>query len=53
LYEMANHEYCITFDREEVLTACGLTENDYQTNADIRKAWKAARNEYATQADNA
>jgi hypothetical protein len=51
LYEMANHEYCITFDREEVLCACGLTESDYQTNADVRKAWKAARNEYANQVE--
>lgn len=46
LHEMSNHEYCITCDREEVLAACGLTESDYQSNEDIRKAWKAAKKDY-------
>ena len=46
LHEMANHEYCITCDREEVLNACGIAEAEYNNNADIRKAWKTAKNEY-------
>lgn len=46
LHEMANHEYCITCDREEVLTACGITEDNYQKNEDIRKAWKEAKKAY-------
>jgi len=46
LREMANHEYCITYDREEVLAACGITEAEYQKNEDIRKAWKEAKKAY-------
>ena len=46
LYEMANHEYCITFDSDEVLAACGITEDDYKNNEGIRKAWKAAKAKY-------
>ena len=34
LYELANHEYCITYDLEETLDALGLTIE--QVNADKR-----------------
>lgn len=34
LYELANHEYCITYDYEETFNALGLTEE--QVNADKR-----------------
>lgn len=34
LYELANHEYCITYDYEETFDALGLT--DEQINADKR-----------------
>lgn len=34
LYELANHEYCITYDYEETFDALGLTEK--QVNADKR-----------------
>lgn len=34
LYELANHEYCITFDLEETLDALDLTME--QINADKR-----------------
>lgn len=34
LYELANHEYCITYDYEETFDALGLTEE--QVNADKR-----------------
>ncbi len=33
-YELANHEYCITYDYEETFDALGLTEE--QVNADKR-----------------
>ena len=46
IYEMGNHEYCITFDSDEVLAACGITEEDYKNNEDVRKAWKAAKQAY-------
>lgn len=50
LKEMANHEYCITYDREEVLAACGISEDEYESNEDIRKAWRSAERAYAKQA---
>ena len=34
LYELANHEYCITYDYEETFDALGLTHE--QVNADKR-----------------
>lgn len=46
LYELANHEYCITYDYEETFDALGLTEE--QVNADKRllHGLKKARKEY-------
>lgn len=52
LYEMANHEYYLTFDSDVVLAACGVTEEDYQNNEDVRKAWKAAKKEYITEVES-
>jgi len=46
LNEMSNHEYCVTYDREEVLNACGITEDDFQKNEDVHKAWNAAKKNY-------
>lgn len=36
-YELANHEYCITYDLEPTLNALGLTEEE--VNADPRLLW--------------
>lgn len=36
-YELANHEYCITYDIEPTLNALGLTEDD--VNEDPRLLW--------------
>ena len=46
LYELANHEYCITLDYEETFDALGLTEE--QVNADKRliHGLQKARKEY-------
>lgn len=49
-HEMANHEYCITYDDEEIFSACGVTAEDYRNNEDIRKAWKAAKAAYLQEA---
>ncbi len=45
-YELANHEYCITYDLEETFDALGLTET--QVNADKRllRGLEKARKKY-------
>lgn len=46
LYELANHEYCLTYDDEETFDALGLTEE--QVNADKRllHGFEKARKDY-------
>lgn len=46
LYEMANHEYGFTHDSEEVLRACGITEEEFQKNDYMKKAWREAEKAY-------
>ena len=45
-YELANHEYCITYDYEEAFDALGVTET--QVNADKRllRGLEKARKKY-------
>lgn len=46
LYELANHEYCITYDLEPTLDALNLTEDQVLENPKLMKGLKLAREEY-------
>lgn len=46
LYELANHEYCITYDLEPTLDACGLTVEEVNTNPAMLAALKKAKRDY-------
>ena len=46
LYELANHEYCITYDLEPTLSACGITPDQVEDSEVIKAALKRARNDY-------
>lgn len=45
LYELQNHEYCITYDLEPTLYALGLTEDDVLNNPALLNGLKLARKE--------
>lgn len=45
-YELANHEYCISGDLEEVIGACGLTEDKIMENPMLLEALKRAEKDY-------
>lgn len=49
-YEMANHEYCITYNQEEVLEACGIDKKEFVENKTIREAFAEARKSYLASA---
>ena len=46
LYELANHEYCITHDLEPTLAALNLTEDDIQNSEALMHGLKIAVYEY-------
>lgn len=46
LYELGNHEYCITGDLEETLEALGLTREDIATRPNIKNGMFEALKEY-------
>lgn len=46
LYELANHEYCITYDFEPTLTALQLTEEDVLNDTRLLNGLKLAKAEY-------
>lgn len=45
-YELANHEYCITYDLEETLDALGYTMEDIQNNTKLSNGLKKALKKY-------
>ena len=45
-YELANHEYIITFDITDALDVLGITHKEYQTNKRINKIVKEAIKNY-------
>lgn len=49
-YELANHEYCITYDLEPTLDALGLSEDEVLNNPTLLKGLKLARAEYLAHA---
>ncbi len=46
LYELANHEYCITLDYEETFDALGLTEEQVAADERLLRGLLEAREEY-------
>lgn len=50
LYELANHEYCITYDLEPTLDALGLSEDEVLNNPAMLNGLKLARAEYLAHA---
>lgn len=46
LYELANHEYCITYELEDTLNALDLTYGDIMNDDRLRLGLELARNEY-------
>jgi hypothetical protein len=49
--ELANHEYCITYDLEPTLDACGLTEEEVFADERLKKILKKAINIYLAGAE--
>ena len=50
-YELANHEYCISYDNETVLEALGLSLSDIKEDERLRRLWKQAKREYLQSVD--
>ena len=46
LYELANHEYCITYDLEPTLEALNLSEDDVLNDERLLNGLKLAKAEY-------
>lgn len=46
MYELANHEYCITFDLEPTLDALGLTYEEVEKDARLKRGLNKAKKEY-------
>lgn len=51
LYELANHEYCITYDVEPALSACGLVYNDVLNDQRLLEIFKKAKADYLERYD--
>jgi hypothetical protein len=45
-YEMSNHEYIITYDDEEVLSACDIDEHEFIADERLKEIYIKARKEY-------
>lgn len=45
-YELANHEYCITYEYDDTLDACGLEEEEVARNVKMLRALKKATDDY-------
>lgn len=52
LYELANHEYCITYDLEPTLDALNLTEDQVLSNPKLLNGLKLATAEYLRNYEN-
>lgn len=50
-YELANHEYCITYDLEPTLDALGLTADDVNASPALLNGLRLARKEYLAEAE--
>lgn len=45
-YELGNHEFCITYEYEETLDACGLTEDEVWNSEMYKEQLLKAKNDY-------
>lgn len=52
IYELANHEYCITYNVDDTLDALGITEEEIKKDARLKKILKEAIKEYLKNSDN-
>lgn len=50
-YELANHEYCITYDLEPTLDALGLSADDVNASPALLNGLRLARKEYLKEAE--
>lgn len=50
-YELANHEYCITYDLEPTLDALGLSVDDVNASPALLNGLRLARKEYLAEAE--
>lgn len=48
LYELGNHEFCITYDYEPTLSALGLTEDEVVEDERLLRILKQAKTDYFT-----
>lgn len=46
VYELCNHEYCITYDLEPTLCACGLDEDDVLKDERLLRLLKKTKADY-------
>lgn len=50
-YELANHEYCITYDLEPTLDALGLTVDEVNASPALLNGLRLAKREYLKEAE--
>lgn len=52
IYELANHEYCITYNLDDTLEELGITEEEIKKDARLKKLLKEAVSEYLENREN-
>lgn len=52
IYELANHEYCITYNLDDALDALGITFEELKNDERLLKIMIQARKEYLNDSDN-
>lgn len=52
IYELANHEYCITYDLDDTLDALGLTRKQLQDDVRLALIMNEACKEYLKNSEN-
>lgn len=45
-YELGNHEYCVTYDLEDTLDACGLTADEINNDPRLKRLLAKALEQY-------
>lgn len=45
-YEMGNHEYCITYDDDEIIDVCGLKLDKFKADDRLKKLYAEAKKNY-------
>lgn len=52
IYELANHEYCITYNLDDALDALGITFEELENDERLLKIMIQAQKEYLKDSDN-